>query len=144
MNKDYVRKPYNNSLFDLRQHYETVFPEFETIDANLEDDMSAIDSSKIYKIQYSVNLLPQIGLYVVKDPATKELIFINEDVNFMGLLNEAEELEIFKTKTIQQLIEYKFETYARWHHTFGFFMHSIYITVLFFYINIIYNNYSEE
>jgi len=30
------------------------------------------------------------------------------------------------------------------HHTFGFFMHLIYIFVLFFYINVVYNNYSEE
>lgn len=102
MNKDSVMKPYNNSLFDLRQHYETVFPEFETLDQNLEADFGTIDASKIYKIQYSINLLPQIGLYVIKDPVTKEQIFVNEDATypFMEVLNEAAELQIFKTKTI--------------------------------------------
>lgn len=50
MNKDHVMKPYNNSLFDLRQHYQSVFPEFEKIDQNIEVDFGTIDTSKIYKI----------------------------------------------------------------------------------------------
>jgi hypothetical protein len=54
-------RPYNESIFNIRQHYSTVFPEPEFEEATNEDGSMkdpSIDSSKIYKIKYSINLLP--------------------------------------------------------------------------------------
>lgn len=56
----YIR-PYNGSIFDLRQHYKTIFfeKEFDAIDES--DD---IDSSKIYKIKYTLQLLTDFSMHV--------------------------------------------------------------------------------
>lgn len=65
-----------------------------------------MDMTKVYKIKYCVNLLPTIGEYI--RPADKELgiqkQLMNEDINLMGICNESEELEIYETQAIQQLI----------------------------------------
>ena len=54
----------------------------------------------MYKITYSINILPQIGEYIKdsEDDGHKE--YINSENNLMGLINETEELEIFGAKTI--------------------------------------------
>ena len=64
-------------------------------------DPSQIDSSKVYKITYSINILPQIGEYIRKDQDNGQIEFVNSDCNLMGLINETEELEIFESVTIQ-------------------------------------------
>jgi hypothetical protein len=59
-------RPYNGSFFQIRHMYRDVFPEPEfdplihtgNTYGSSEDK---IDYRKIYKIKYSVNLLPQIG-----------------------------------------------------------------------------------
>ena len=53
------------------------------------------DKSKVYKIQYSVNLLGQTGMFCEKDYVTGEENVLNEDVNLMSLCEETEELDIF-------------------------------------------------
>ena len=55
-------RPYNKSVFDLRYSYREIFhePEYEEID--IED--SGIDSNKVYKVSYKINLLPQLGEHV--------------------------------------------------------------------------------
>jgi hypothetical protein len=54
-------KPYNGSIFELRDQYRNIFsePQFEI---NEEED--SIDSRKVYKIKYSINTLTQLGEYV--------------------------------------------------------------------------------
>ena len=87
---EYLR-PFNESIFMIRKHYRTVFPEedFAPIDDDDKSDSKKIDSSKIYKIRYSVNFLPILGAYVnkVTDPYTKEVTreVNNADVNILGL-----------------------------------------------------------
>ena len=147
-NKEKALRPYNDSIFNIRKHYRTVFPEeeFRSLeelkDAEEEGGAAAIDTSKVYKIKYSVNILPGIGEHIVdQDPSNGgEKTAYNTDVNFMGLLNESEELEIYDTTTIQELIEFKWERYARTHHVVGCFMHILYICTLVVYINIVYIN----
>ena len=64
---------------------------------------------------------------------------MNEDVGFMGLLSEQEEeLEIFETVSIQQLIQFKWEMYARRHHLLGCIMHLVYVQCLINYTNLVY------
>lgn len=65
-NEKMYRRPYNVSIFDLRNKYKTVFPEDEFDDLTNDDGTikETIDSSKIFKIKYTINLLPQIGTHV--------------------------------------------------------------------------------
>lgn len=56
------RRPYQGSIFDVRDHYNKVFHEEsfkDTIGALAEDQ--EVDTSKVYKIQYTLNLLPSFG-----------------------------------------------------------------------------------
>jgi hypothetical protein len=140
-------RPYNDSIFNIRENYKVVFheEEFRSIDdmsKNGEEEVKigSIDTSKVYKIKYSVNLLPIIGEHIIdKDEKNGgEKTYLNSDVNFMGLLNETEELVIYETQTIQELIQFKWDKYARRHHIFGCMMHLFYIFTLVLYINIVY------
>lgn len=107
-NETYLR-PYNESIFNIRHHYRLVFsePEFRSIDEPSGDgeeeiELGQIDTSKVYKITYSCNLLPLIGEYIIdKDPQNEgKKTFFNSDVEFMGLIKDTEELEIYETKTV--------------------------------------------
>ena len=56
-------RPYNGSFFQIRHMYREVFPEPEfeplsTLGKSFGTGESKVDSRKIYKIKYSVNLLP--------------------------------------------------------------------------------------
>ena len=63
------------------------------------DDNQQMDMTKIYKIRYSVNLLPTIGEYI--RPGNSEIeqkrCVMNEGINLMGVCNESDELEIYET-----------------------------------------------
>lgn len=68
INNETIIRPYNDTLFQIRYNYRTVFPEKEFLpieDQATDDDK--IDSSKVYKIRYSVNLLPQVGFHIKQD-----------------------------------------------------------------------------
>ena len=58
----------------------------------------------MYKIKYSINMLPYIGMYLHKstDPYTKEETreMANEDVKLLGLCSESDELEMFGSESL--------------------------------------------
>ena len=70
---DYMR-PYNGSLFELRKSYRQIFHEgnFEIYDEEEgtgdaeEDGVEEIDSTKMFKISYKINILPMIDEHVVQ------------------------------------------------------------------------------
>jgi len=72
----------------LRKHYKTVFPEdeFMPLDEKRKKNPD-LGSVKVYKIKYSLNMLPQIGVYKEKiiDPYTNESTeeLRNEDINLL-------------------------------------------------------------
>lgn len=139
---EYLR-PYNESIFSIRKHYRTVFPEPE-FDDLFDADGSAkedVDSSKIYKIKYTVNILPQIGAHIalVEDENgkfTKQLF--NDDIPWMELITSSEELDIFKSKSLVPLITFKWNTFGRRHHMYGFCFHMLQVIVLTIYVANIY------
>ena len=49
-------RPYNGSIFDIRESYRDIFwePSFEAID----DESNEFDTSRIYKVCYTLNSLP--------------------------------------------------------------------------------------
>lgn len=56
VNNEYLLRPYSYSIFRLRYHYKTVFPEQEF--DNVVKIGGDLDMSKVYKIKYHLNLLP--------------------------------------------------------------------------------------
>ena len=103
----------------------------------------SIDSSKIFKIKYSINLLPQIGTHILLEEQhdgqkTKRLM--NQDVNFMRIVSQSSELEIFNTLSLKDLIDFKWNQFGMRHHLVGCMMHMCQIGILIFYVIFIYIN----
>ena len=107
VNDEELMKPYNDSIFKLRNNYSEIFAgdDFAPLEDEDEEDggqgkPKKYDSGKIYKIQYSVNLLPMLGLFVETetDPYSgeKTVDIVNPETNFLGKCSEAEEIEMFE------------------------------------------------
>ena len=71
-------RPFNDSIFKLRKNYRSIFPEDNFLPLTEQED---IDSSKVFKIKYSINLLPKIGIHAnwIKENGIKKIVFENED-----------------------------------------------------------------
>lgn len=127
-NEERVIKPYNGSIFGLRGNYKSVFGEkgFEPMEDLKEGEF---DSTKILKIRYSINLMMQSGMYVENDD------IMNGDVSLMQLCAETEELDIFESSAIKDIIDFKWNGFGRRHHQFGMYMHLLYTTMLSIYVS---------
>ena len=64
-------RPYNGSIFELRHSYRSVFPE-PKFEARGEADDDSIDSSKVYKVSYKINMLPMLGEYIKEENDSKD------------------------------------------------------------------------
>ena len=111
--------------------YLEIFGEGEDFHPDAADKVK--DKSKIYKIKYSVNLLGQCGMYVESNEKGKTQI-MNEDVNLMSLAEETEEMSIFDTDAINDIIEYRWDSYAFKFHMIGLFMNMFYIFSFILYV----------
>lgn len=78
----------------MRKHYKTVFPEPEFEDIFSEDGKT-VDSSRIFKIKYSANLLPQYGFYIAPNGE-----YVNMNIDLMKEFGQSEELSIFETESL--------------------------------------------
>ena len=73
---------YNGSKFHIRHKYSQIFPDFKPTD----DDQSDIDDdAKVYKIKYTLNLLPNID---------------ESQDSLMEACGETDELEIFECEVL--------------------------------------------
>ena len=100
-------RPFNENMFMLRKYYSTVFDEekYWPLEKIRKEKPSLLSSSKVYKIKYSLNMLPQIGAYVNKqtDPYTfkvsEELTNVSD--NLLDLCaNQDDELEMFESESL--------------------------------------------
>lgn len=123
-------QPYNGSYFDIRLMYLQVF---DGEDFAPDAALTVKDKSKIYKIKYSVNLLGQCGMFVEKTQDGEEIVR-NEEVNLMSLAEETDEMTIFETAAIVDIIEYRWDTYANSFHMRGLFMNVLYIISFILYV----------
>lgn len=87
--EDYIR-PYNGSIFDLRNAYSKIF--YEERFKDIRDDE---DSSKVFKVNYAINLLPQLGTHNQICPDTGKVELIIPEQDLMSLFTETEELDVF-------------------------------------------------
>lgn len=53
-------------MFELRNKYREIFheKEFEMADKNDDEEKEEVDSRKVYKVSYHINMLPMLGEYV--------------------------------------------------------------------------------
>lgn len=126
--EDKCIRAYNGSYFDIRLMYDQVFPEEE-----FSKNAPITDRSKVYKIKYSVNLLGQCGRYCISNE-DGEIEDINEDVNIMALAEGTEELDIFSSSAMTDIIEYRWEFYGNNFHLLSLFMNITYIVSLILYV----------
>ena len=106
-NPDWHLRAFNENIFMIRKHYRTVFPE-EDFDPMEDDDggqkkNKKYDSSKVYKIKYSINLLAQVDMHIVESEDGQTEI-INDGVSLMDLFGSTTELEIFNTEAVKDVI----------------------------------------
>jgi hypothetical protein len=142
-NKERYLRPYNGSIFQIRHDYSKIFAGQDFEAKHHHNREGEVDTTKVYKIRYSINLLPQIGEHIEDTPEGPELV--DEDENIMKILSGSEELDVYDTKSVQQLIEFKWESHASLLHRFGCYMHLIYLLILTIYINIVYiENIADE
>ena len=71
-NDEEYKMPYNDSIFSLRSAYRKVFVE-EDLFGEIDDDK---DTSKVYKINFHVNLLPSLCNHYYIHHKTLEEIYI--------------------------------------------------------------------
>ena len=66
---------YKKSFYQLHNNYNIVFPEAEFAP----DDENEVDFlNKVFKVTYSINILPQVDFHIMDDGEEK-----NKDMNFM-------------------------------------------------------------
>ena len=101
-------RPYNESIFHLRDHYRTVFME----DKFKEVETESMSNIRIFKIKYTINLLPQFFFGLVDSgdddgSLWDELKDSNHTVT--GGVDEPGywKIDYFTTEAIQQIIDFK-------------------------------------
>lgn len=127
--------PFNESMFRLRHHYKDVFPRLHKRDEKKKKKLAgkaamekvagdllhgAHHAEKVYKIKYQLNILTSVS---------------EEDGPLMDAVANSDELAIFETDMVRDMIDYKWRTYARRQHLCGGFVHLVYVLVLIAYIS---------
>ena len=86
------------------------------------------DNLKVYRITYTLNLLPSVANN--REEA--------HQISLMELLSKSDDLEIFDTKVVSDLIRFSWENYASHVHFFGAFIHLVYAISFFIYVSLVY------
>jgi len=88
----FYMRSYNDSLFDLRKKYRKIFWEDHFEIKNEEDEV--VDSSKLYKVSYKINLLPILSEYILE--TDEGSVIMNEGISVTSECVESDELAIFE------------------------------------------------
>lgn len=126
--EEYIR-PYNGSIFDLREAYRTIFHEERF--KKIKDDE---DSSKVYKVSYAINLLPQLGIHIDRNETTGKNELIIPESDMMCNFTSTEELDVYQTESLQQLIDFKWHEFSRKHQMVGLCFHFAYLLAILLFI----------
>lgn len=130
-------RPYNGSIFALRDSYRKVFPEQEFLPI----DLATFDSGgKVFKIRYTVNLLPQFFFGHIdsgdddgnlwdelKDDNPTITGAPDEDGNWPPGHNK---IDYFTAEPIAQIIDFKWNNGTSQQILFNFSLHCLYIIVV--------------
>lgn len=135
-NDEHYLRAYNGSIFALRGHYNNVFHE-EDLFGPVDDDK---ESSKIYKINFHVNILPSLCSHYTLHYKTGEEIFHDrsEDREFLPMCSEQEDNTIYASSSIDELLDFKWDSHSGIYMKTGFFFHCVYLIAFNLYVNEIY------
>ena len=93
-------------------------------------------------------MLPIIGVYVDKeiDIYTKKVTMklANEEDNLLEDLAGSEDLSIFESESVKDLIEFKWNRFGFYFNLFGFLVHGFNVAMIFLYIDYVYINGSTD
>ena len=94
------------------------------------------EDDRIYKISYTLNLLPSIKCC---DDAPSLMAICNE-------MTEPEELDIFNSKTLLDFVDYKWNTYGYKIHYIGVAAHIFYLltVTIYIYTTYLHGTYGEK
>jgi hypothetical protein len=144
--KSFLR-PYNGSIFNLRHEYQNIFPDLVKeekqkekkrnlikamkgrrgsvfdVAADVGNAIMKVEEDRQFKIRYQCNLLPSMS--------EKEGLIITAIAN-------SDELGIFFTDAVKDLITYKWHKFAAATHWVGWLFHMLYIVALQSYVALIY------
>jgi hypothetical protein len=110
--------PYNSSVFDIKHKYQEVFGYLHSSKASKD--------GKVYKIKYTMNLLPCV---TYQDGAC-------EGVNdLLDCLIGSEEHCMFETKIVKDFFDFQWNSYAKFLHFYGAAVHFLYLFLFVFYVN---------
>ena len=121
-------RPYNGSMFQMRDQYPNVFPIIHKKEAahykKVEEDKLAGKSELIVenKIKYSLNIIPMV----------------KGDNDLIESIFQSEELEIYECQAIKDIIDYKWRVFSKTVHKAGACIHIAYMLVLILYINAVF------
>jgi hypothetical protein len=107
-------RPFNGSIFQLKGTFARVFPDL----VEESNDNKEKQGERFYKIKYTLNMLPSVTY------KNGESIMFND---FMEVMCSTEELDIFRTKVVEDFFEHQWNNYAKHLHYFGALIHLIYI-----------------
>jgi hypothetical protein len=89
-----ILAPYNKSIFKIRYEYPEVYNRQFMADEKVEEmeEKGQKSTAKVFKIQYQCNLLTSVS---------------EEDGDLMSAIADSNELSIFETDLIRDMIDYK-------------------------------------
>ena len=119
--------PFNGSIFRLRPSYKEIFDGLvDEVDfTGYQDIFGVIEPQKIFKIKYTLNILPSI-----KTEGDESLM---DTVGKIDCYSEQE--NIFNCNALRDLINFKWKKYAKKVHYMGFAFHTVYLFVFSIFIN---------
>ena len=85
--------------------------------------------------------MPQIGTHIQFEntgEGVKVKRLVNQDVPFMKIISQSDELDIFNKVALQDLIEFKWGEFGMMVHLVGCVIHMCQIAILIFYVHFIY------
>lgn len=101
-----------------------------------DEDAPVLDSSKVYKVKYSINMLTLLGEYI--EDKDGKISFVNKDMSLIDLCIQNELIDVFESENFIELIMFKWKAFAKKLHMVGFFFHLFYVALLMVYVNFVY------
>lgn len=116
-------EPYNESIFNVSQQYPKVF-HFLT-GCNGEHASSQGQGSLVHKIKYTLSVLPNM-----RDE--------QNGVSLIDMLATTDQIDVFSTKPVQSIIQFKWDRYSQKFHKLFASIHMVYLLTFLLYVNEIY------
>jgi hypothetical protein len=121
---------FGGSIFQIRGTYQKIF-------GNLLDEIEQQkevnpDEARMFKLKYTLNLLPGVTYEPGSDESTTMSDLLEELCN-------SDELDIFRTDVVIDLFQFSWDKYAKHLHYYGISVHFLYVIFFTIYIDQVFN-----